>query len=55
VVSLSRLTNTSDPLFNLLNGSTSQVCSAKSTILSYGFALINASCGEIIPSLEAAP
>ena len=55
VVSLSRLTNTSDPLFSLLNGSTSQVCSAKSTILSYGFALINASCGEIIPSLEAAP
>ena len=55
VVSLARLQNTSDPLFSLLNGSTSQVCSAKSTIVSFGFALLGASCGEIIPSLEAAP
>ena len=55
VVSLARVTNTSDKLNFLLDGSGSAVCSQKSLIKSYGFATIGATCGEIIPSLEAAP
>lgn len=55
VVSLARLQNTSDPLFGLLNGTGSSVCNAKGLIISYGFALIGSACGEIIPSLTAAP
>jgi len=62
VVSLSRLTNTGDPLNALLDGSSSFLCQDTSTILNYGFALLNgsaatlnATCGEITPALEAAP
>jgi hypothetical protein len=55
VVSLARVTNASDPLNFLLDGSGSAVCSQKTTIKSYGFATIGATCGEIIPSLQAAP
>jgi hypothetical protein len=50
VVSLTRLTNTSDPLNSLLLGSGSQLCSDKSLIVHYGFALMGASCGENLPS-----
>jgi hypothetical protein len=55
VVSLARVTNASDKLNFLLDGSGSAVCSQKTLIKSYGFATIGAACGEIIPSLEAAP
>jgi hypothetical protein len=55
VVSLARVTNSSDPLDKLLNGSSSTVCNEKSTIISYGFALLGSACGEIIPADEAQP
>ena len=55
VVSLTRLTTSGDPLNTLLDGSTSKICNAKSTILSYGFALIGSTCGAILAADEAAP
>ena len=48
VVSQARILNANDPLHSLLVGSTSQVCNDKSDILSYGFALIGSSCGQVI-------
>jgi hypothetical protein len=49
VASFARVTNTSDPLFSLLNGSsaTDFLCNEQGAILSYGFAL-NASCGQVL-------
>ena len=61
VVSLARLTTNGDPLKALLNGPNSFVCQDTSTILNFGFATLkgastlNATCGEIVPALEAAP
>jgi hypothetical protein len=46
VVSYARVTNTSDPLFSLLNGTGSFVCGDGLQILSYGFATIP-TCGQI--------
>jgi hypothetical protein len=54
VVKLSRLTNAADPLNTLLNGVGSSVCSQKSLIKSFGFALLaGTTCGEIVPNFEA--
>ena len=62
VVSRARLLNTGDPLNALLDGPNSFVCQDTSTILNYGFGLLdgspsslNATCGEITPALEAQP
>jgi hypothetical protein len=63
VVSLSRLQNTSDPLNNFLDATTSTICKSSSTMISYGFSpltgnaniLGGATCGEITAPLEAAP
>jgi hypothetical protein len=46
VVSYARVTSTSDPLYNLLNGSNSTVCQDSLQIISYGFGLIP-TCGQI--------
>lgn len=50
VVSFARVTNTSDPLFGLLNGPTSFVCSSQSALIQYGFGLIPSTCGQITNS-----
>ena len=54
VVSFARVPNTADPLFNLLNGSTSFLCTEQSAIISYGFGLVPSICGEVVASLRAA-
>ena len=54
VASFARVTNSSDPLFSLLNGSSSFLCTDSLQIISYGFALIPSTCGEVIASLRAA-
>ena len=53
VVSFARVSNTADPLFNLLNGSTSFLCTEQSQLISFGFGLIPSTCGEVIASLRA--
>lgn len=53
VVSYARVTNTSDPLYALLNGSSSTVCADQLSIISYGFAL-SSTCGQVVASLRAA-
>jgi phosphate transport system substrate-binding protein len=56
VVSFARVSNSSDPLFALLNGTGSFECSDQLSILSYGFALLPAAdgtCGEVIASNRA--
>jgi hypothetical protein len=61
VVQKSRLDNPSDPLHNLLLGSTSQLCKDTNAITNFGFATLKgastlgATCGEEIPALTAAP
>ncbi len=55
VVQASRVTNSADPLFKLLNGSGSTICNEKAAIALYGFATIGSECGEISASLLAAP
>jgi ABC-type phosphate transport system substrate-binding protein len=61
VVKLSRLSAAGDPIGPLLSGTSSSVCRARSTITSFGFALMTASvlngftCGQVATSLEAAP
>ena len=52
VVSFARVTTTSDPLFALLNGPNSFTCNEKGQILSYGFALIGTTCGQINQNLR---
>lgn len=53
VVSYARVTNSSDPLFGLLNGPNSFTCTDSLQIISYGFGLIPSTCGEVVPSLRA--
>jgi hypothetical protein len=53
VVSFARVTANADPLFSLLNGPNSTVCQDSIQIISFGFALIPATCGEVIASLRA--
>ena len=56
VVSFARVTNPSDPLFTLLNNANPAgafLCSESTQIISYGFALVPAICGEVIASLRA--
>jgi phosphate transport system substrate-binding protein len=53
VVSFTRVTNTNDPLFSLLNGTNSFVCTEQSAIISYGFALVPSICGEVVATLRA--
>ena len=53
VVSFARVTNSSDPLFSLLNGPNSLVCTDTLQIISYGFAPISSTCGEVVASLRA--
>lgn len=53
VVSFARVTTTSDPLFNLLNGPNSFLCTDSLQIISYGFALIPSTCGEVVATLRA--
>jgi ABC-type phosphate transport system substrate-binding protein len=55
VVRLARVTNSADPLSTLLSGTGSSVCSQKSTIKAYGFALLGSSCGSIITPNQVAP
>jgi ABC-type phosphate transport system substrate-binding protein len=61
VVKLSRLSAAGDPIGPLLNGTASTVCKQRSTITSFGFALMSAnvlqglSCGQVTTTLEAAP
>ena len=56
VVSFSRVSNTADPLFDLLNGTGSFVCSDQLSILAYGFALLPAANGTSVrSSLPTAP
>jgi ABC-type phosphate transport system substrate-binding protein len=50
VVSFARVTNTSDPLFGLLNGTNSFLCTEQSALLNYGFGLLGTACGEVIAS-----
>ena len=54
VVSYTRVTTTTDPLFSLLNGPNSFVCQDSLQIISYGFALIPSTCGEVVATLRAA-
>jgi hypothetical protein len=53
VVSFTRVSNTNDPLFNLLNGTNSFLCTEQAGIISFGFALIPSTCGEVVASLRA--
>jgi ABC-type phosphate transport system substrate-binding protein len=48
VVSFARVTNSSDPLDGLLNGSNSFLCNEQVTILNYGFGLLPSTCGEVV-------
>lgn len=52
VVSYARVTSTSDPLYNLLNGSSSFTCSDRGQIVSYGFGVLS-TCGQVVASLRA--
>ena len=53
VVSFARVTTTTDPLFSLLNGSNSFLCTEVSAIISYGFALQPSTCGEVLAANRA--
>jgi hypothetical protein len=53
VVSFARVTNTADPLFNLLNGTNSFLCNEQVAILNYGFALLPSICGEVVAANRA--
>ena len=53
VVSYTRVTTTTDPLYSLLNGPSSFVCQDSLQIISYGFALIPSTCGEVVATLRA--
>jgi ABC-type phosphate transport system substrate-binding protein len=53
IVSYTRVTTTTDPLFTLLNGSTSFLCTEQATILNYGFALLPSTCGEVVAANRA--
>jgi hypothetical protein len=53
VVSFARVTNTSDPLFSLLNGPNSFLCTETFTITGYGFASIGSSCGAVLATNRA--
>jgi ABC-type phosphate transport system substrate-binding protein len=53
VVSFTRVTTASDPLFGLLNGTGSIVCQDSIQIISYGFALLPTTCGEVVATLRA--
>jgi hypothetical protein len=55
VVSKARFDSATDPLHNLLFGTSSTVCQDKGTITHYGFALLGSACGEEIPALTASP
>jgi hypothetical protein len=61
VVKLSRLTNASDPIDTLFNGTGSTICHQRGIITSFGFGLMSATvfngltCGTIQTSLEGAP
>lgn len=50
VVSYTRVTTSTDPLFNLLNGQNSFLCTELSAIVSYGFATIGTNCGAVLAS-----
>jgi phosphate transport system substrate-binding protein len=53
VVSFARVTNTADPLSSLLNGTSSFLCTDSIQIISYGFALLPSTCGEVVATLRA--
>lgn len=53
VVSFARVTTSTDPLFGLLNGSSSFLCNEAFTILNYGFGTIGSSCGAVLATNRA--
>ena len=50
VVSFARVTNTSDPLFGLLNGPNSFVCNQQVSLIQFGFGLLPTTCGQVLAS-----
>src|SRR5215468_6514644 len=53
VASFARVTNPSDPLFGLLNGQNSFLCSEAFTIQGFGFATLGANCGAVLATNRA--
>jgi hypothetical protein len=53
VVSFTRVTTSTDPLFSLLNGTSSFICNESITLINYGFGLLGSNCGAVLATNRA--